>query len=224
MFGFVCLVQFVLAADSIERAQGLEQQGNDSGAILILEQAVKADPSWAMGRIELGRLQLKQGAADTAFHQLDIARSLAPENPRAHYLFALAAQEAGFHQQSRRALEVALVLRGGYADAQVRLASMLAGEGDFRAAAKELQDYLHKHPEANGARLQLAEALERAGDAAGAERELRGLLRLPALKVIAGRRLLALLEAQGRKSEAAAVRSAVEPPQRQLRQLKPSGR
>lgn len=224
MFGFMCLMQLALGADSIERAQALEEQGDDVGAVFVLEQAVKADPAWAMGRVELGRLELKQGAADTALHQLDIARSLAPENPRAHYLFALAAQESGFHNQSRRALEVALVLRQGYADAQMRLATMLVAEGDFRAAATELEHFLQKHPDANGARLQLADALERSGDKGGAERELRALLRLPALKVIAGRRLLSLLESQGKTAEAAALRSLVERPQRQLRELKPSGR
>lgn len=216
------LLLTVLATAPLAEAQTLEQGGDDAGAIALLQTAVTADPRWAMGRVELGRLQLKQGASDSALVHLDIARSLAPENPRAHYLFALAADEAGQRNESRRALEVALTLREGYADAQVRLASVLSAGGDHRGAANALRPYVTTHPEANGARLQLAEALERSGDAAGAEKELRALLHVAALKVLAARRLLALLDSQGRTTEAERVRHAIDPPRRQLRELKPS--
>ena len=211
-------------ATPLEQAQVLEQGGDDTAAIAVLNTAVTADPRWAMGRVELGRLQLKQGASAAAFEQLDIARSLAPENPRAHYLFALAADEAGHRNESRRALEVALMLREGYADAQVRLAGVLAAEGDYRSAAATLRAYLGSHPEANGTRLQLADALERSGDHVGAERELRALLQVAALKVLASRRLLALLDAQGKWGEAQKLRQAIDPPKRQLRELQPSRR
>jgi len=217
-------VLVILAAAPLEQAQALEQNGDDAAAITLLEGAVKGDPRWAMGRVELGRLQLKQGTSEAAFHHLDIARSLASENPRAHYLFALAAGEVGHRNESRRALEVALALREGYADAQVRLASVLTAEGDYASAAKVLRPYVGAHPEANGARLQLAEALDRSGDRPGAEKELRALLQVPPLKVLAGRRLVALLEAEGRTAEAAKVRQAIDPPRRQLRELPASGR
>ena len=214
----------ILAASPLERAQSLEQNGDDAAALEVLQIAVAGDPRWAMARVELGRLQLKQGASEQAFEQLDIARSLAPENPRAHYLFALAADEAGRRNESRRALEVALVLREGYADAQVRLAGVLSAEGDDAGAARLLRPYVAAHPEANGARLQFAEALVRSGDAAGAEKELRALLSVGPLKVLAGRKLLALLDLQGRTGEAQKLRLAIDPPARQLRELKPSSR
>ncbi len=214
----------ILAATSLDEAQSLEQAGDDGAAIVVLEKAVRADPRWAMGRVELGRLELKQGESDSALLHLDIARSLAPENPRAHYLFALAADEAGRRNESRRALEVALALREGYADAQVRLAGVLSAEGEPRAAARMLEPYVAAHPEANGARLQLAEALVQSGEAKEAEHELRALLQVAALKVIAGRRLVALLDSQGRAAEAEKVRLAIDPPRRQLRELKPSRR
>lgn len=214
----------ILTAAPLEEAQTLEQGGDDPAAIAVLEKAVVADPRWAMGRVELGRLQLKQGATDSALLHLDIARSLAPENPRAHYLFALAADEAGRRNESRRALEVALALREGYADAQVRLAGVLSAEGEHRAAARVLRPYVAAHPEANGARLQLAEALTQAGETKEAEHELRALLQVAGLKVIAGRKLLALLDSQGRSSEAEKLRQAIDPPRRQLRELRPSAR
>jgi Flp pilus assembly protein TadD len=213
----------ILATSPLEQAQALEQNGDDGAAIAVLETAVKGDPRVALFRVELGRLQLKQGLAD-ALEQLDIARSLAPENPRAHYLFALAADEAGRRNESRRALEVALSLREGYADAQVRLAGVLSAEGDDKRAAEVLKPYVAAHPDASGARLQLAESLMRSGDAAGAEKELRALLHLSGLKVLAGRKLVALLDSQGRTREAHALRLTIDPPARQLRELKPSSR
>lgn len=218
----VHLALSVLAVTPLEQAQALEDRGDDAGALGVLQRAVDADPKWALGRVELGRLQLKQGVAEAALHHLDVARSLMPENPRAHYLFALAADEAGQRNQSRHALEVALALREGYADAQARLASVLFAEGDFRGAAAALRPYIAAHPDANGARLQFADALERAGDRAGAEKELRALMQHAPIKPLAGRRLVELLEAEGRGAEAGKVRAQLDPPKRQLRELQPS--
>ncbi len=214
----------LLSAGPLEQSQALEERGDDGAALVVLQKAVTEAPAWAIGRVELGRLQLKQGASEAALQHLDIARTLAPENPRAHYLYALAADEAGRRNESRHSLEVALALRDGYADAQVRLASVLFADGDFRGAARSLKPYVANHPEANGARLQLADALERSGDHPGAERELRGLLQVPAVKSLAGRRLIVLLEASHRSADAEKVRQQVDPPRRQLRALQPSGR
>ncbi|MFT3708255.1 MAG: tetratricopeptide repeat protein [Archangium sp.] len=212
----------LLLATPLEDAQALEANGDDRGATTVLEKAVVADPRWAIGRVELGRLQLKLGETDFALQHLDIARSLAPENPRAHYLFALAADDAGRRNEARGALEVALTLREGYSDAQQRLANVLAAEGDYAGAARLLKPYVAAHPEANGARLQLADALERSGEAKAAEHELRALLTNPALKQLAGRRLIALLDQEGKSAEAEKVRQLIDPPKRQLRELKPS--
>lgn len=214
----------LLAATPLDQAHALEDQGDDAAALATLQRAVEADPRWAMARVELGRLQLKRGEGEVALQHLDVARTLASENPRAHYLYALAADENGRRNESRRALEVALALREGYADAQVRLAGVLAAEGEYAQAAKVLQPYVAAHPDANGARLQLADALERGGDKAAAEHELRALMQVSAIKIVAGRRLVALLDADGRHGEASKVRETIEPPRRQLRELPPSRR
>lgn len=216
------LITLVLAVSAVDEAQALESAGDDRGAAALLDKAVAADPRWAIGRVELGRLQLKLGDTESAAAHLDVARSLAPENPRAHYLYALAADELGRRREARAALEVALMLREGYADAQVRLASVLFAEGDFAGAASTLRPYVAAHPEANGARLQLADSLERSGDRKAAEHELRALLQHPTLKQLAGRRLIALLDAAGKRAEAEKVRAQIDPPKRQLRDLKPS--
>ncbi|MBL8912634.1 MAG: hypothetical protein JNM17_18215 [Archangium sp.] len=212
----------VVLASAIDDAQALESNGDDRGATVLLEKAVFADPRWAIGRVELGRMQLKLGETEYAWLHLDIARTLAPENPRAHYLYALASDELGHRRDARAALELALSLRDGYADAQVRLASVLFAEADFAGAAATLKPYVAKHPEANGARLQLADALERSGDKKGAEHELRSLLSHPTLKQLAGRRLVALLDSEGKHAESEKIKALIDPPKRQLRDLKPS--
>lgn len=220
----LALLFLVLSSTPLERAQAFEAAGDDSRAVAELSKAVAAEPRWAIGRVELGRLQLKRGDVDAALAHLDVARTLAPENPRAHYLFALAADDAGRRNEARRSLEVALALRDDYSDAQVRLANLLLAEGDAARAAELLGRYVAAHPEANGARLQYAEALERAGRAKEAEAQLRALLDMPQIKTLAGRRLIALLDLQGRTSEAAKLRHKIDPPKRQLRELKPSRR
>jgi len=213
------------ADSALEKAQALEASGDDVGAVAVLERAVTADPSWAMARLELGRLQLKLGQrTDAAEVHLDVARSLAPENPRAHYLFALAADAQGQRRAARAALEVALALRDDYADARYRLAGLLYADGDYARAADAYRAYVATHPEATGARLQLAASLERSGRAPAAEQELRSLLAVEASRALAGRRLVELLEREGKGAEAAKVRASLEPPKRQLRALKPSRR
>lgn len=222
---WVLLLAVASADDALQKAQALESSGDDAGAVAVLERAVEAEPTWAMARLELGRLQLKQGQRTAAaFVHLDIARSLAPENPRAHYLFALAADESGHRHVARASLEVALALRDDFADARFRLAGLLYAAGDYAAAAETYRVYAVNHPEATGARLQLASALERAGQAAQAEKELRALMAVPAVRPLAGRRLADLLERGGKAKEAAKVRAALEPPKKALRQLKPSRR
>jgi uncharacterized protein (TIGR02996 family) len=218
------LLVLVLAATPLEIAQEWETRGDDGKAIAELTVAVTKDPAWSIGRVELGRLQLKQGLSDTALENLDIARTLAPENPRAHYLFALAASDAGRHNEARRALEVALALREDYPDAQLRLANVLMGDREFVPAATLLAKYVTAHADDGGARLQYADALAKSGQPKPAEAQLRALLDKPNLRVLAGRRLAALLDAQGRRADAEAVRKKIDPPKKQLRELQPSRR
>lgn len=214
----------VLGASPLEQAQALEQRGDDAEAVRVLEAAVRDQPAWSIGRIELGRLELKRGEPEQALQQLDIARSLALENPRAHYLFALAAFDLGRAREGRGALEVALALRPDYADAQLKLGSTLLAEGDAAGAVQLLGRYAQAHPDANGARLQYAEALERSGELKRAEKELKNLFGVPALRQLAGRRLMALYEATNRHAEAVKLDNELTPDKRQMRELKPSRR
>lgn len=211
------------AGGPLDSALALEQQGKDTEALSALDALVKQSPGEVIARLEDARLRIKLGAGlDLAEAHLEAARSRAPENPRVHYLWALLCDERGRRPEARRALEVALALRPDYLDARFQLAGILFSESDFAGAAAAYSAYVAAHPDATGARLQLASALEQSGKTKDAEAELRRLSK--AGNPLATQRLAQLLEREGKKNEAASVRRAVEPPRKVMRALKPSGR
>jgi tetratricopeptide (TPR) repeat protein len=210
--------------DVLARARAHELAGDDDAAVALLEGAVRADPVAALPRLELGRLVLKSGAQPALAQQhLDAARALAPENPRAHYLYALAVEEQGQRLEARRSLEVALALRDDFPEARFRLAGLLFAQGDWGGAAAAYQRYLSSRPGETGARLQLAAALERDGAVSRAEATLRAMLTGPA-RPVATRRLAELLERQGRVGEAQRLRASLGAAAPAKRPLGPSRR
>ncbi len=155
---------------------------------------------------------------------LDAARSLAPENPRAHYLFGLMMEERGQLDAAEAAYRVALALRSDYDDAQFRLASLWYRAKKFDLAAPAYRDFVKAHPESTGAVLQLSSALELSGDLAGAEKTLKALYADKKTHDLGGRKLAELYDREGKPKDAAKVRAAIDPPKRQLRELKRSAR
>ncbi|MBL8920663.1 MAG: tetratricopeptide repeat protein [Myxococcaceae bacterium] len=222
----VALVLFAAPHQAkLDSALALEQQGNDAQALAQVEALVAADPTWDLCRLEAARLGLKLGVGlERAGWHSDIARSLTPENPRAHYLWALTQDEAGRREEATRALEVALALRHDFPDARLRLAGLLSAQARWKEAAREWSRYLESAPQASGARLQLAQALAESGQRKAAEAELRALLRLDALRPVALRKLAELLHREGRHEEARQLEKRLSPPRRELRSLKPSAR
>lgn len=209
------LVSLLLAALSSE----------DAAALKALDQQIAKAPTSALPRIDASDLRIKNGEElDRALLDLDVARSLLPENARAHFLFGQLMEERGDTTQARRSYGTALGLRDDYDDARFRLAGLLFREAAFAEAAQAYARYVKGHAEAVGARVQLALALEKSGDKAGAEKELKALYADPKSHELGGRKLAELYEREGRAKDAAKVRSAVEPPKRKLRDLKPSGR
>ncbi|MER2565660.1 MAG: hypothetical protein ABTQ32_33365 [Myxococcaceae bacterium] len=209
----------------LTEALELEKQGADAQALEQLEALVATDPTWELARLEAARVRLKIGnELERASWHADIARSLSPENPRAHYLWALAQDENGNQVEATRSLEVALALRADFPDARFRLAGLLSAQRRWTEAIVAWRAYVEAMPGATGARLQLAQALEQSGDLKAAETELRALLKLDSMRLVATRRLADLLDKTGHHDEAGRLRRSLEQPSRALRPLKPSAR
>src|SRR5262245_56862833 len=77
-------------------ALALERSGDAVRALASIEGLLRRDPTWALARMEAGRLRLQLGEdLDRAESHLETARFLVPENPRAHYLWGLLMEERG---------------------------------------------------------------------------------------------------------------------------------
>jgi Flp pilus assembly protein TadD len=223
---WLALLTVLMAYDAqYEAARAREEAQDDAGAIAIWEAAVAQDPRAALPRVELARLLLKSGQQlDAVATHLQTAATLAPSNPRTHYLLALLAEEQRDSVAARRSLETALALRADYDDARYRLAGLLMAEGNFTGAVDAYRELVSRHPDDGGLRLQLAVALERGGRVGEAERLLRALEKDPTTGRLARRRLAELLDRRGHGAEAARLRAKESPPSRRLRELRPSSR
>jgi Tfp pilus assembly protein PilF len=222
----VASTSLAAAPDAVRLQEALALEGGDEAAALAaLDALVVASPGYELARLEDARLRLKRGEGlALAEANLEAARSFAPENPRAHFLWGMLEEERQRAPAAIAAYRVALVLRTDYDDARFRLAGLLFNVGDFKGAADAYRLFTRAHPEAVGARLQLAAAAERAGAPKEAEQELRKLFEAKGSRVTAGRRLAEFYERSGHPQAAAKVRAAIEPPPRKLRELKRSGR
>lgn len=220
-------IVFCAAAPDPARLQAallLEQQDEAKG-LAALDALVQQHPDWILARLEDARLRLRRGEGlGLAEAHLEAARSFNPENARAHFLWGTLMEEKKDPAAAVAAYEVALALRADYDEARYRLAGVLMGQGDFKAAADAYRVYAKAHPEAVGARLQFALAAEKAGAIKEAEAELKKLFDAPASRPLAGRKLAEFYERTGRAAAAHKVRAAIEPPPRKLRELQRSGR
>lgn len=208
----------------LQQALALEAS-NETQCLAALDALVAAYPGWILPRLEDARLRLKRGEGlELAEAHLEAARSFNPENARGHYLWGMLMEERRDAPAAVAAYEVALALRSDYDDARFRLAGLQFARGDFKAAAGSYKLYVKGHPEAVGARVQFALALERAASPKEAEAELKKLFDSAATRQLGGRKLAEFYERTGHAGQAAKVRAAIEPPARKLRELQRSGR
>ncbi|HYR55455.1 MAG TPA: tetratricopeptide repeat protein [Myxococcaceae bacterium] len=173
----VSVIAGATGSGTLEDALAIEQSGDVARALDSMERLVRGDPTWALVRIEAGRLQLKLGRdLDRAQMHLDAARALAPENARAHYLWGLLMEERGRRREAIRSFEIAVLYRPDYADARFRLAGHYFSEGNWAEAEVHYRALSGLGSDWSQARLQLAASLEKEGKLAEAEDELKRLL------------------------------------------------
>jgi tetratricopeptide (TPR) repeat protein len=208
-------------AGRLEEALAAERSGDAARALESVEQLVRADPAWPLARIEAGRLRLKLGEdLDRAEMHLEAARSLAPENPRAHYLWALLMDERGQRREAIRSLEVALLYRPEYPDARLRLAGDYFSDGNWAQAEGHYRAISRFHPDWSQARLQLAAALEKEGRLGDAEDELRRILGEQPQSALFRRKLGEFYARTNRPEQAS--RLLAEPKKKKMRELNKS--
>lgn len=207
------------ADERLKAALAQEQAGNDTGALADLDARTRQDPGWALPRIESARIRLKRGEElDRAELDLEAASSLAPENPRAHYLLGVLMAERGRPPLAIAALERAVALKADYAEARQRLGALYFAGADWAKAEAQYRALAGVSD-----RLQLAAVLERQGRMSEAEAELKALYDAQPGSVVVARRLAELYDRTHRPKLAARVRANADPQtQRKLRQLKPS--
>src|SRR5262245_50213681 len=96
----------------LQEALALEQQGHSAEALAALEKLAAGAPEWEAPRLEAARLHLKLGTGlEVAERLLTEARTLAPQNPRGHYLYGLLKLEQGTLREAMVALELAVRYR-----------------------------------------------------------------------------------------------------------------
>jgi predicted Zn-dependent protease len=203
----------------------LEESGDDESALGALDAMCKQFPSWALPRLEAARIRLKVAKdLDHAELDLEAGKALAPENPRAHYLWALLAQERGRPQEAIRSLETALTLKTDYTDARSRLAALYLGENRLPEAEMQYRTLVSLQPDSVPTRLQWATVLERQGQLDVAERELRKLSEDHPDSPQVRQRLATFYERTGRPELAEKTREGTEKKRRNLRPLPKSKR
>jgi tetratricopeptide (TPR) repeat protein len=213
--------------NSLQEALVLEQRGDDEAALRALDALEAGHPVWELPRLEGARIRLKRGGElDRVRYSLEVAQALVPENPRAAFLWAQLMEERGRADLAAQALDVAVALRPGYADAHLRLAHLAFGRGDYPRAETHYRAVKQLDASSVPARLQLALTLQRLGRARESEGELKSLLKAQPGSTVALRRLAELYDQTQRPEEARKVRSQLEAPapKRKMRELKPSRR
>ena len=228
MLALAALTLLVAADDAaaLKPALALESSGDDTGALRALDALVRAGPALALARIEAARIRLKRGdELDQAELDLEVARSIAPENPRVHFLYGQLMEERGNGAEALRSLERAVLERPEFWEARERLAALYGRQGDWAHAEEQYRAVAHALPDRTPARLQLAFVLEKEGRPSEAIAELKRLLDAQPGSVVVARRLAELYDRTDQPKLAARIRATLDPAsKRKMRDLKKSSR
>lgn len=213
------------ATPGLNAALALEEEGRNDEAIAALDAIVGKDPRATTALLERARIRLKLGREmDVVEQDLLTARAVAPENPRALFLWAALLEERGDRWNAVVALEQALALRPEYDDARVRAVGLSLAIGDLLKAELHARALAIRRPEAIPPRIQLADVLDLQGRPDDAEAVLVHALKQHPRSPLLVNRLAELYDRTGNAKKAAEVRATLEPPKPKMRDLKKSRR
>jgi tetratricopeptide (TPR) repeat protein len=166
----------------------LKEQGRLAEALQAFQQAAEALPAFQQAavlspaqseiRLELGIVYARQGQWQTALRELERARQLSPEDPRACLYAGEVLWKLKRPIQAIASLREAVRLRGGYWEAHYRLGEYLAQSDDVPGAAAEFEQVLRLQPGYVRAHLNLGVALHKLGRAQEAMEQFDEVLRL----------------------------------------------
>jgi len=211
------------AASGVEEVVALEQAGQDEAALAKAEELSQKVPPSALPHLEAARLALKLGHDSAGVERhLEVARTLAPDNPRVRYLMALAKETQGNDAAARALYLEAIALRASYTEARSRLAALAIRTRDWALAEVQLRMLVALGERSFGRRLQLAHVLEEAGKSSQAETVLVTLHREQPNNAAVTTALADFYERHDRMKEAVALRHAAAA--KKLRPLQPSRR
>ena len=149
--------------------------GDLAGAIWSLERQVGDPPEMGPAALQLIDYRLAAGRVAPALRLARELRKRAPEDPDLLRALGLAELAGGERAAAVRHLRRALGLRDDARNALALYRALTAAQGSA-AARRWLADWVTRHPQADDARLVLAEALFAEGDHAGAAAQLERLL------------------------------------------------
>ena len=144
-------------------ASRLTARGELSGAVGLLEKALRDNPYQPRLRFLLGLLRFRSGEAWRAAVQFRAAVYLAPADSRPHLALSLLHAVADRMSEARRELAVALALEPGDDRAWALAAMLAAAEGDKKEAQFFLEGYLRIGPTYGTEREIYADMLELIG-------------------------------------------------------------
>jgi tetratricopeptide (TPR) repeat protein len=149
----------------------LESDGNLAGAIEAYRRSVALKPGRPGPRLEIGRLLLRQGAADEALAELRRELDLSPGDPEASYQAGLALSQLGRYGEAAPLLEAAGRWAGGNAEPLLALAQVHLALGNPARAAEAARKAVGIAPESEAAHELLVTALRESGFEESAEEE-----------------------------------------------------
>jgi tetratricopeptide (TPR) repeat protein len=215
----------VPAPETVDAALALEQRGDDAGASGALERLIGYRPTFALARLEAARIYLKTESGLTrAEGHLEAALALIPEEPRAHFLWALVMEGRGRPAEALKALNLSVRLRPEFAEAQARLGALYARRSEWPEAERHLRAWVQQEPQSIQARLQLAESLARQSRWEDVQDELRSALQRQPRSALLASRLAEACERVGRTQEATQLRQDPGAVGRRMRPLPKSSR
>jgi tetratricopeptide (TPR) repeat protein len=167
------------AAVNVVLGLAAAEQGDYDAAVDALTKARQIDPKVPEASTTIGVIRLKQGRLAESEQALRDALTAHPDDARARHTLAEVLDLQGKHDEAANALRELLAADPKLPQSHYLLGKILLSQGSVEEAITHLQKATELAPEEANGHYQLAQAYQRKGDDAGAQREFE---RFQALK------------------------------------------